>query len=324
MEDVRRRPGRPTHNSTRWPYCGGVSEGLFGAIEAGGTKFVCAVGSSPTDIRAETRFATAAPEQTMAKAIGFFTEWIARNGPLVGVGVASFGPVELRLDHPAYGHITTTPKPHWSGADVVGPLRSALAVPVGFDTDVNGAALGEGRWGAASGLHTFVYLTVGTGIGGGAVVNGEVAHGLVHAEMGHVSVRRLDGDDFPGVCPFHGDCLEGMAAGPALAARLGQPAETLSGSALEEAVAVEAHYLAEGVRNIVYALAPQRVIVGGGTSAMPGLLPELRRRLVAALAGYPGLPEHAAADFVVPPGLGDAAGIAGAFVLAGADAGRDR
>ncbi len=189
-------------------------------------------------------------------------------------------------------------------------------MPIGFDTDVNGAALGEGRWGAATGLETFVYVTVGTGIGGGAVVGGRIAHGLVHAEMGHVSVVRRDGDEFPGVCPFHGDCFEGMACGPSIAARWGRDATELDGDELEEAVRIEAFYLAQGLRNIVYAIAPERIIVGGGVGKLPGLFPRLRVELGRALAGYPGLPEHEADDFVVAPGLGDHAGIAGGFVLA--------
>lgn len=294
----------------------------FGAVEAGGTKFVCAVGTAPDDIREERRFPTTEPEETLAETIAFFEQWTQRNGPIGAVGVASFGPVELRRGHAAYGHITTTPKPGWSDTDVVGPLAGALSVPIGFNTDVNGAALGEGRWGAAAGMRTFVYLTVGTGIGGGAVVNGNVAEGLVHAEMGHVSVRRFEGDDFPGICPFHGDCFEGMAAGPAVAARWGRPAQDLEGPSRDRGVSVEAHYLAEGVRNIVYAIAPERVIIGGGIAAMPGLFPEIRRKLAAALNGYPGLPEHESDGFVVPPGLGNLAGIAGALVLAEAAAAR--
>lgn len=293
---------------------------VYGAVEAGGTKFVCAVGTAPDDIREERRFPTAEPVETLAETIAFFEQWTDHHGPLRAIGVASFGPVELRRGHPAYGHITTTPKPGWSDTDIVGPLAGALGVPIGFNTDVNGAALGEGRWGAAAGLRTFVYLTVGTGVGGGAVVNGEVAEGLVHAEMGHVSVRRLEGDGFPGICPFHGDCLEGMAAGPAVAARWLQPAQDLEGADRERAVSVEAHYLAEGVRNIVYAVAPERVIIGGGIAEMPGLFPEVRRRLRSSLNGYPGLSEHARNDFIVPPGLGNLAGIAGAFVLAQAAA----
>ena len=189
-------------------------------------------------------------------------------------------------------------------------------MPVGFDTDVNAAALGEGRWGAARGLDTFVYLTVGTGIGAGAVVEGRVIHGLGHPEMGHLSVPHQPGDHFAGHCPFHGDCWEGMASGAAIAARWGCPAERLRGDQLRAAVDLEAAYLAAGLRNIVYAVAPQRIVVGGGVTRLPGLFPLVRAKLGEALAGYPGLDEHAAGGFVLPPALGPLAGPAGALVLA--------
>ncbi|NNF64531.1 MAG: ROK family protein [Acidimicrobiia bacterium] len=283
----------------------------LGAVEAGGTKFVCAVGTGPENIVARTKVATQDPATTIGNVLSFFAEH-----DVTAIGVASFGPLELRRRHELYGYITTTPKPGWSNTEIVGPLEAATRVPIGFDTDVNGAALGEGRWGAARGLSTFVYVTIGTGIGGGAVVNGQVAHGLVHAEMGHLSVRRKPGDDFAGTCPFHGDCFEGMASGPSMAARWGTPAETLTGDALEAAIEIEAHYIAEGLRNIVYAIAPERIIVGGGVSSIDGLLPQVRRKLTESLAGYPGLPDHEKPDFVTPPGLGDGSGIAGAFALA--------
>lgn len=285
---------------------------LLGSIEAGGTKWVCAVGTGPDDIRADTRIPTTTPNETLSHVIDFFEA----HPPVDAIGLASFGPVELRPAHPNYGFITTTPKEHWSDTDVVGPLRRRFEVPIGFDTDVNGAALGEGRWGVAVGLETFVYLTVGTGVGGGAVVSGRVGHGLVHPEMGHVTVRRHPDDDFPGRCPFHGDCLEGMACGPAMIDRWGASPSELTGETRAKALEFEAHYLAEGIRNIVYVLAAQRVIIGGGVSKMEGLFPAIRSALKTSLAGYPGIAEIAADDFVVPPGLGDRAGIAGGFALA--------
>lgn len=289
---------------------------LLAGIEAGGTKVFVLLGTGPDDAVAELRIPTTTPEETLGSVIDFFaTQREAGNVP-VAAGIASFGPVELRRDHPRYGFITTTPKPGWSGTDVLGPIRAVLDVPVGFDTDVNGAALGEGRWGAAAGLDSFVYLTVGTGIGGGAVVNGTVAHGVVHAEMGHVAVPRHPDDDFEGRCPFHRSCLEGMASGPAIADRWGTPAQDLAGAELEAAVEMQAWYLAAGLRTIVYVLAPQRVILGGGVAAMPGLMPAVRRALIDTLGGYPGLPEHGSVDFVVPAGLGSLAGPAGALVLA--------
>ena len=289
---------------------------MFGGVEAGGTKFVCVTGSSAEDIASEARFPTRAPEETLAAAAGFFSDFVSSGGRLDAVGICSFGPVELRRSNPEYSFITSTPKSGWSHTDISGHFQRELGLPVGFDTDVNGAALGEGRAGAARGLSTFVYMTVGTGIGAGAVINGDVAHGLVHAEMGHVVVPRLPGDDYPGGCDFHGDCLEGMASGPALAARWGLPAEELTGRNLSDAVELEAFYLAAGLRNVVYAIAPERIVLGGGVSAMPGLLPRIRSRLQETLAGYPGLAEHDAADFVVGAALGGRAGAVGALVLA--------
>ncbi len=203
-------------------------ERLFGGIEAGGTKFVCLVGDHEGTILAERRLPTRGPRETMADAIAFLREASAAD-PLQAIGVGAFGPLDLRPG-PGYGRILATPKPGWSGAEIAGPLRDAFGVPVAVDTDVTAAALAEGRWGAARGLATFAYMTVGTGIGVGIVAGGRPLHGLVHPEAGHVSVPRMPGDDFPGVCPFHGSCLEGMASGPAMAARWGVPAEDLSGA----------------------------------------------------------------------------------------------
>jgi fructokinase len=288
---------------------------MLGGVEAGGTKFVCVTGS-PENIASHARFETRAPEGTLTQAIGFFSDFLSSGGALDAVGIASFGPVELRRSNPQYGFIKSTPKPGWSHTDIAGRFRQELGLPLGFDTDVNGAALGEGRAGAARGLRTFVYMTVGTGIGAGAVINGEIAHGMVHAEMGHIVVPRLVGDDYAGGCKFHGDCLEGMAAGPALAARWGRPAEELSGLELRDAVELEAFYLAAGLRNVVYTVAPERIVLGGGVSQMPDLLPRIRARLQETLAGYPGLAEHHAADFVVSAAMGGRAGAIGALVLA--------
>jgi fructokinase len=187
---------------------------VYGGIEAGGTKWVCAIGSGPDDIRAMTRFPTTAPDETLSHAINFFR---AHSEELTALGIASFGPVDLQPASPTWGHVTTTPKPGWANTDVAGALGGALDVPIGFDTDVNGAALAEHRWGAAQGLDTFIYLTIGTGIGGGGMIGGKLMHGLVHPEMGHIRVPHdCAADPFPGVCLFHGDCLEGLASGPAI------------------------------------------------------------------------------------------------------------
>jgi fructokinase len=289
---------------------------LYGGIEAGGTKFVCVVGTGPDDIQARTRIDTTLPGPTLDTAVEFFRDVVASGADIAAIGIASFGPIELRPGHPDYGSITHTPKPDWSGTDMVGPFAEALGVPVGFDTDVNGAALAEGRWGAARGLGTFVYVTVGTGIGGGVVANGGPVHGLVHPEIGHVFVPRVEGDTFPGSCPYHGDCLEGMASGFAMQQRWGRRAEELEDDEFAVALATEASYLASGFRNIVYAIAPERIVFGGGVSEMPGLLPRVRAALTERLGGYPGLPEHDGDGFVVSPALGGAAGSVGSLVLA--------
>ncbi len=293
-----------------------TTEPLFGGIEAGGTKFVCVVGTGPDDVRAQTRIDTTSPRPTIDQAIRFFREVHASGVAVAAMGIASFGPVELRRSEATYGFITQTPKPHWSDTDMVGPFAAALEVPIGFDTDVNAAALAEWRWGATRGLGTFVYITVGTGIGGGVVANGGTIHGMVHPEMGHVLVPRQEGDTYKGGCPYHGNCLEGMASGVAISERWGRPAEELEGRTLTKAVEMEAGYLASGLRNIVYSVAPERIVLGGGVAAMPGLIPRLREKLIERLNGYPGLPEHNSDDFVVPAQLGSGAGSAGSIALA--------
>src|SRR5579872_1424134 len=192
---------------------------MLGAIEAGGTKFVCGTGTGPHDLTT-LQIPTTSPEETVGRAISILRE--QSGGRLDAIGIASFGPVDLHRDSPAYGCITNTPKPGWRDFDLAGALRRAFGVPVGFDTDVNGAALGEARWGAAQGIEDFVYLTVGTGIGGGAMVAGRIVHGVMHPEMGHIRVPRDPArDPFNGCCPYHGDCLEGLASGPAIRQRCG-------------------------------------------------------------------------------------------------------
>ena len=233
------------------------------------------------------------------------------------MGIASFGPIDPDPGSPTFGCITSTPKPGWAGTDIVGPIGRALGVPVGFDTDVNGAALGEGRWGAGRGLNTFVYLTVGTGLGGGAVVHGEPLHGLVHPEMGHIRVPHdWQADPFAGTCPFHGDCLEGLAAGPALEARWGQPAETLPSD--HPAWTLEAHYLALGLVNYIMVLSPQRIIVGGGIKQQAHLLPLIRREVQVLLNGYLQAPQNLdrIEDYIVVPELVSEAGVLGDMAMA--------
>jgi len=282
---------------------------LFGAIEAGGTKFVCAVGTGPDDLRAELRIPTSTPAATIAAALAFFREQAARGRPIAALGVGSFGPVELDLASPSWGHITSTPKPGWAGTDLAGELGRGLGVPVAFETDVNAAALGEGRWGAAAGLDDFVYVTVGTGIGGGVVAGGRLVHGRQHPEIGHLRVRREHAaDPFPGCCPFHRDCLEGLAAGPAIAARWGKPAEELPAD--HPAWPLEARYLAELAATLALVLSPRKILFGGGVLQQPQLLPLIRQHLPELLAGYLEAPE------IAPPALGSRAGLLGALALA--------
>jgi fructokinase len=298
---------------------------LFGGVEAGGTKFVCVVGTTIDDVRAETRIPTTTPAETLGQVVRFFEDAARAHGPLAAIGIGSFGPIDLHSSSPTFGAITATPKPGWAGTDVVGTLRRACGVPVGFDTDVNAAALGEWRHGAARGLDTFVYLTVGTGIGGGGLVGGRLLHGLVHPEMGHLRVPHDHvADPFPGVCPFHGDCLEGLASGPAMAARWRAPAETLDAG--HAAWALEARYLALALHNIVCTLSPQRLVIGGGVMAQPALLPLVRHELSALLNGYIQTPDilQRMDEYVVAPALGTRAGVAGALVLAAQRAGNDR
>lgn len=289
---------------------------MFGGVEAGGTKFVCVIGTGPGEIVDELRLEVTSPAETLDAAIDFFRRAIATGTRLDAIGIGSFGPVELRPGHPQYGSITTTPKSGWSGTPLVGPFAAAFGVPVGFDTDVNAAALGEGRWGAARGFKSFVYLTLGTGIGGGAVIDGQILHGLGHSEMGHLAVPRHPDDAFAGVCPFHRDCLEGMASGPAVAARFGRRAEHLEGAQRAAAADLVGFYVGAGIRSIIYALAPARIVIGGGLSALPGVAAAARAELDRQLVGYPGLPEHRQPDFISLALLGGQAGPVGTLILA--------
>jgi fructokinase len=289
----------------------------FGGIEAGGTKFVCLVGSGPDDIRASERFPTTTPEVTLGKAIEFFRRQQVLQGPLTAIGIAAFGPVDPNPSSPTFGYITSTPKAGWANTNFLGPLRQAFDLPMGFDTDVNGAALGEWRWGAAQELDTFVYLTIGTGIGGGAMVNGRLLHGLIHPEMGHMLLRRDPQiDAFAGACPFHGGCLEGLASGPALEKRWGRRAETLPAD--HPAWELEAHYLALGLENLIVTLSPQRIVLGGGVMEQPHLLPLVRAKVQTLLNGYVQSPQitERIDEYIVRPALGSRAGVLGAVALA--------
>lgn len=284
----------------------------LGAVELGGTKTLVASGRGVADLHEPFRIETSDPATTLDLVCDRLLP-----ADVEAVGVACFGPLELRSERGAFGHIVRTPKPGWSLTDVAGALRGRLGLPLSIDTDVNGAALGEWKWGATSGLESSAYVTVGTGIGGGVLVSGRPLHGAPHPEVGHTVVLPHPEDDHPGSCPYHGRCLEGMASGPAIAARFGRTAEDLPEDLREEALDLVTYYLAQGLRNLVYGVAPERIVVGGGVSKLPGFHQQLGRRLLTELAGYPGVDDHAAADFVVAPGLGDLSGLAGAMVLAG-------
>ena len=287
---------------------------MFGGIEAGGTKFVCGIGTGPDDLRLAW-FPTSSPEATVTSVAAFFRE--PAGAQISAVGIASFGPVDLHPESPTFGYITSSPKLEWQYYNLAGAVGRALNVPVGFDTDVNAAALAEARWGAARGIADFVYLTVGTGIGGGAVVHGELVHGLVHPEMGHIRVPHdLAKDPYPGGCPYHQDCLEGLASGPAMEARWGVPAQELPVD--HPGWALEAHYLALGLATWVCTLSPKRIVIGGGVMQQPHLFPLVRRELARLLNGY--IRASALMDeidqYVVPPQLGNRAGVLGAIALA--------
>jgi fructokinase len=287
---------------------------VFGAIEGGGTKFICAVGTKPDDL-VITQLPTTTPEETISGAVTLLKE--RSRGHLKAVGIGSFGPVDLRPGSPTFGYVTSTPKPGWQNFDFAGAVSEALAVPVGFDTDVDAAALGEARWGAGQEISDFLYLTVGTGIGGGAIVNGQIVHGLIHPEVGHIRIPHdWKRDPFAGCCPFHGDCLEGLACGPSIEKRWGKAAEALPAD--HAAWALEAHYVAMGLANWVCTLSPKRMILGGGVMQQQWLFPMIRSELVRILNGYVRSDDivEKVDRYVVAPKLGNRSGIAGALVLA--------
>lgn len=290
-----------------------ILKSMFGAIEAGGTKFVCGIGTGPGDLKT-AQFPTSTPEITLASVIRFFQD---SKAEIKAVGIGSFGPVDLTPTSSSYGHITSTPKVGWQNFDLRGSVERALNVPVAFDTDVNGAILAESRWGAAQGLQDAIYMTIGTGIGGGALVHGQVVHGLVHPEMGHLHIPHdWTRDPFPGICPYHGDCLEGLACGPAMQARWNQPASTLRPE--HPAWDLEAHYLALGLMNLTVAFSPQRIIMGGGVMQQEHMMEKLRTEFAKIMNGYirhPDVNDHLD-RFIQAPALGSSAGVLGALVLA--------
>ncbi len=299
---------------------------LLAGIETGGTKIVCAVAESPDEILAHTAFPTGTdPQVAMRTAAEFFADQAHQlSGNVAGLGIASFGPCDPDPASGTYGYVTSTPKPGWAQADVLGLALQARVlagdgeIAVGFDTDVGAAALAEARYGAGRGLADLIYLTIGTGIGGGAVVDGGILHGLIHPEMGHMRIPRPAAEvaEFAGVCPYHGDCWEGIAAGPAIQARWEQPGQDLPND--HPAWDLEADYVALGLHNLVVTLSPERIILGGGVGSSPNVLTKVRRKLLESLAGYVDSPAILADidSYVVAPELGDFAGVTGALELA--------
>lgn len=311
---------------------------IYGGIEAGGTKFICAVGTSPTGLLIK-RIETTTPQKTLDAVIGFFKPYTVEEASrrLTALGIASFGPLELNKKSRRYGYITNTPKPNWANVNLAGIISDALNVPVAIDTDVNGAALGEREWGAARGLNTFVYVTLGTGIGGGGIINGDLMHGLVHPEMGHIMVPRDSSDKpgFKGSCKFHRcdlrnnpsfGCWEGLASGVSMQQRWGKPPEEILKNDENYKLAwnLEANYIAIGICNLICTLSPQRIILGGGIMDHPDLLGKVQRKVVKLLNKYiPALdsPEQIS-GYLVRPALVDEksnislSGVLGAIVLA--------
>lgn len=284
---------------------------LIAGVELGGTKCNCILATGPDDIREEVRIPTTTPEETLSAIERVLDRWAGFEA----LGIASFGPVSIDPASETYGFITATTKAGWTNTDVARRLSSRTGVPTGFNSDVAGAALGEGKWGAAQGLDDHAYITVGTGVGVGIVMRGEPTSGMTHPELGHVRTTRLPGDDWPGICTFHGDCVEGMASGPAIERRTGIPAQDM---ALDHpAWANVAHTLAQLLHTLVLTGIPRRIVMGGGVmTGMPHLFPMIRERLVESLGGYGASGDIAPVEtYVVPAALGNSAGPLGAIVL---------
>lgn len=257
---------------------------VYGAIDAGGTKWACAVGTSPSDIRATQVIPTTSPPETLAAVIRFFTEWTEENGSLAALGVSCFGPLIRDRKHPKWGHITNTPKPGWTDVSVAPVLGQALGVPVGFDTDINGAAMAEHRWGAAAGVDDFAYINIGTGVGGTLVSNGQIVTGRMHSEMGHIRPRRHPDDPFEGSCPFHGDCYEGLVSGAAIQAAAGKSAKDLDGE--DPRWDIVAYYIAQLCCTLVYVASTEKIVLGGGVMKQGHLLPRVGREMLKGFHRY--------------------------------------
>lgn len=290
---------------------------LFGGIEAGGTKFVCMLGNDPDHLIKEERFPTVTPHETIQRTSEFFRPYV-ESGELEAIGIASFGPLDLNPNSSTYGYITTTPKPGWSSVDLYGEVQKKLKVPIAFDTDVNAAAFGEQYWIPENRvLDPFVYMTVGTGIGIGVVINGSPLHGLMHAEAGHFALPHdWQRDPFPGVCPYHGDCLEGLASGFSMSKRWAQSPECLPDS--HPGWDLESDYIAFALVNLIYAYSPKRIILGGGVSQHKGLLETAHCKVKQYLNGYvrSSMLVDRIDEYIRPPVLGNRSGGLGAIAMA--------
>jgi fructokinase len=292
---------------------------VYGGIEAGGTKFVCMVAQDPRRVINETRILTTHPDQTISQVVEFFEPY-AQHAELAAIGIASFGPLDLDPASPTYGYVTTTPKPNWNQVDLRGRIQRALHLPITFDTDVNAAAFGEHYWIPENrSLDPFAYMTVGTGIGVGVLANGRPVHGLVHSEIGHVPVPHdWKRDPFPGICPYHRDCLEGLASGEALSKRWGQAGEVLPVS--HPGWDLEAEYIALALTNLIYVFSPRKIVLGGGVPQHDGFIPAVRSKLQKLLNGYIHSPLvlEKIDEYIVPPALGNRSGVLGAIAMAAA------
>ena len=281
----------------------------IGALEAGGTKMVCAIGDENGKIYEQVSIKTETPEITMPKLIEYF-----KKNNIEALGIGCFGPIDPDKESDTYGYITSTPKLSWRNYNIVGEMKKALNVPVGFDTDVNGSCLGEATYGAARGLKNVVYLTIGTGIGAGELVDGKLLHGNLHPEAGHMLMRRHPEDTYEGKCPYHKDCFEGLAAGPAIEERWGKSAKELSDN--EKVWDMEGFYIAEALMTYILTLAPQKIILGGGVMHQLQLFPIIRKYVKEMINGYINTKELEDIDsYIVPAGLNDDQGIIGCLIL---------
>ena len=289
---------------------------LYGGIEGGGTKYICAVGNGPDEIADETRFPTNTPQETLERVCAFFAPYV-KEARIKSIGLGSFGPVDVDPTSPTFGYITTTPKPNWSYTNIFGILQKELGVPIIMDMDVAASAMGEFTWGAIQGLDPSLYLTVGTGIGGSYILNGKPLRGLVSLEMGHVRIPHDEGlDPFRGACPYHGDCFEGLASGPSIQSRFGRPAENLDDD--DPFWVLEAGYIAYALANYIFTLPPKKIVLGGGVMRQEFLFEKIRDKLYSLLNNYlnhPILTSHMD-EYIVPPALGDRSGVLGAIALA--------